>query len=864
MYIRTFLCLLQTAVPMKIDRKHKVARLSVFVLILNGILSSHAYQGFINEWAVEINGDKQTADEVAETHGFVNHGKILENTNFYLFSHPRLRKRSLSGSAEHHSKLITHEKVVWAEQQVAKVRRKRDLVHFTGDQGFNDPRWSQMWYLLPSKQPSMRVVEAWEAGYSGKGVAVTILDDGIEYTHPDLKNNYDKHASGDINSKDDDPAPRLSPSNENRHGTRCAGEVAAAADNGVCSVGVAYHANIGGVRMLDGPVTDSVEAKSIGLNPQHVDIYSASWGPDDDGRTVDGPGPLAKKAFREGVHKGRQGKGSIFVWASGNGGKHADNCNCDGYTNSIYTLSISSTTSRKQKPWYSESCSSTLAATYSSGSIGEPQIVTTDLRHQCTSAHTGTSASAPLAAAICSLALEANGNLTWRDMQHLVVRTAKWEGLNVEDWLYNGVGHKVSHAFGFGLMDALAMVKQAENWTLVPAQRNCTIHVISPSQTPRIIDSTKILQVPVLASTCSDGSPMIEKLEHVQASLTLRNQRRGSLAIFLVSPMGTRSQLLGQRRMDTSKQGFDKWPFMTTHSWDEDPRGKWTLEINDHNQNAVKGTLSGFDLVFHGTLLSDWPSHEGHTASNQPKGSTSNPQHEKPMGGDSSSTTSTTEKSVITPAVTTSNCKRPLSNGQGCMVCESGFVLMPMLHSCVAHCPSGHYAAQETADGSEVEAEKSDGLVCRPCAANCHSCIGKEPKHCVQCVAGATMPQGSSKCVLPVVPTAPVSHFYLVLVFAILLLICFGLTIYAVINKQRRQSCFGRSEQKYKYVPSGDGAITRLYSDSGLTEYHDEEDHEYSDTQGRVSNGHLPATHVNGYANSAYSRDKPTGNGGLL
>jgi len=45
-----------------------------------------------------------------------------------------------------------------------------------------------------------------------------------------------------------------------------------------------------------------------------------------------------------GVTSGRQGKGSIFVWASGNGGRYTDSCNCDGYTNSIFTLSISSAT----------------------------------------------------------------------------------------------------------------------------------------------------------------------------------------------------------------------------------------------------------------------------------------------------------------------------------------------------------------------------------------------------------------------------------------------------------------------------------------------------------------------------------------
>lgn len=72
--------------------------------------------------------------------------------------------------------------------------------------------------------------------------------------------------------------------------------------------------------------------------------------------------------------QGRSGKGSIFVWASGNGGRDHDNCNCDGYTNSIWTLSISSATENGYVPWYSEACSSTLATTYSSGTSGEKQV----------------------------------------------------------------------------------------------------------------------------------------------------------------------------------------------------------------------------------------------------------------------------------------------------------------------------------------------------------------------------------------------------------------------------------------------------------------------------------------------------------
>ncbi len=45
-------------------------------------------------------------------------------------------------------------------------------------------------------------------GYSGKGVKITILDDGIEWKHPDLITNYAGAASYDINDSDENPSPR--------------------------------------------------------------------------------------------------------------------------------------------------------------------------------------------------------------------------------------------------------------------------------------------------------------------------------------------------------------------------------------------------------------------------------------------------------------------------------------------------------------------------------------------------------------------------------------------------------------------------------------------------------------------------------
>jgi hypothetical protein len=53
--------------------------------------------------------------------------------------------------------------------------------------------------------------------------------------------------------------------------------------------------------MLDGIVTDSLEAKALSFRSDYVDIISASWGPNDDGKTTEGPGYLAQQAFQKGI-----------------------------------------------------------------------------------------------------------------------------------------------------------------------------------------------------------------------------------------------------------------------------------------------------------------------------------------------------------------------------------------------------------------------------------------------------------------------------------------------------------------------------------------------------------------------------------
>uniref|UniRef100_A0AAG5CZA0 furin n=2 Tax=Anopheles atroparvus TaxID=41427 RepID=A0AAG5CZA0_ANOAO len=550
---------------------------------------------FTHHWAVHIpDGDGGgLAERVAAEHGFINRGKIFHD--HYHFEHSRMHKRSLIPSKPHQQRLEADHRVRWARQQRAKSRQKRDfrpLEKYQAPIQLNDPKWPEMWYLNRGNGLDMNVIPAWKEGVTGTGVVVTILDDGLESDHPDLENNYDPKASYDVNSSDNDPMPHYDLTDSNRHGTRCAGEVAATANNSKCAVGIAYGARVGGVRMLDGDVTDIVEARSLGHNSHYIDIYSASWGPDDDGKTVDGPGELATRAFIEGVRNGRGGKGSIFIWASGNGGREHDNCNCDGYTNSIWTLSISSASQEGRVPWFSEMCSSTLATTYSSGNTNEKQVITTDLHHTCTSSHTGTSASAPLAAGIAALVLEANRNLTWRDLQHIVVRTAKPGNLNDPNWSVNGVGRKVSHSFGYGLMDAAAMVRLARTWKTVPEQQVCEIN-------GRHLDRQIPPRTKVTLQLNVEHCMGVNYLEHVQAKITLTSQRRGDIKIFLTSPSGTRVTLLTPRSHDLSRAGFNQWPFMSVHTWGEAPHGTWQLEI--HNEGRLLAQLTQWDLIFYGT-----------------------------------------------------------------------------------------------------------------------------------------------------------------------------------------------------------------------------------------------------------------------
>ena len=373
--------------------------------------------------------------------------------------------------------------------------------------------------------------------------------------------------------------------------------------------------------MLDQPyMTDLIEANSMGHEPDLIDIYSASWGPTDDGKTVDGPRNATMRAIVRGVNEGRKGLGNIYVWASGDGGED-DDCNCDGYAASMWTISINSAINNGENAHYDESCSSTLASTFSNGAK-DPHtgVATTDLYGKCTKTHSGTSAAAPEAAGVFALALEANPKLTWRDIQHLTVLTSKrnslYDSKNRFHWNMNGVGLEFNHLFGYGVLDAGAMTALAKHWKTVPPRFHCEAgSVIQTSEIP----SNGTLSWSIDTNACAGTDSQVNYIEHVQAVVSLNATRRGDVTLYLISPMGTKSLILSRRpKDDDNRDGFTKWPFMTTHTWGEDPVGRWRLQVifesGEDGQNIPqKGFLREWTLMIHGTRdppYKDLPVHD--------------------------------------------------------------------------------------------------------------------------------------------------------------------------------------------------------------------------------------------------------------
>uniref|UniRef100_A0A8C6T8S1 Proprotein convertase subtilisin/kexin type 7 n=1 Tax=Neogobius melanostomus TaxID=47308 RepID=A0A8C6T8S1_9GOBI len=550
-------------------------------------------------WAVKVqNGDSNSEDLglIADKVPFRNQGQIGQLAGHFLLC--SLRPGSGVGfwrkSAEPGDVLAAHPHVLWYSKDRVLIRSKRSVA-------FNDPRYPEQWHLHNDVNRGMdiNVTGLWERNITGRGVTVVVVDDGVEHTHQDIQPNYSPEGSYDLNSNDPDPMPHPDAHSDNHHGTRCAGEIAAVPNNSFCAVGVAYGSKVAGIRVLDGPLTDSLEAIAFNKHYQVNDIYSCSWGPDDDGHTVDGPHPLGKAALQHGVIAGRRGFGSIFVVASGNGGQYNDNCNYDGYANSIYTITIGAVDEKGRMPFYAEECASMLAVTFSSGGNKLRSIVTSDWSMQrgtgCTEGHTGTSAAAPLAAGMVALMLQVRPCLTWRDVQHIIAFTAT-KCDSSADWRVNGAGFHHSHQHGFGLLNAWRLVNAAKVWESVP--------FLLSYQSPLIQEAVSIETYPdelirtwnVTSDDLKDSG--MRTLEHVAVTVTITHPCRGNVELVLVCPSGMASVIGARRAIDRDTGGYQDWTFSTVRCWGEKAEGQYKLRISDHILKQWKLSLYGSSMTY--------------------------------------------------------------------------------------------------------------------------------------------------------------------------------------------------------------------------------------------------------------------------
>ncbi|XP_044209297.1 proprotein convertase subtilisin/kexin type 7 [Thunnus albacares] len=548
------------------------------------------------------------ANRIAEQAGLQNQGQIGQLEGHYLLCSSEPGAGSEAGvwreSVQPGDVLAAHPHVLWYSQERVLSRSKRSMA-------FNDPRYPKQWHLHNdvNKGMDINVTGVWERNITGLGVTVVVVDDGVEHTHQDIQPNYSPEGSYDLNSNDPDPMPHPDVNSDNHHGTRCAGEIAAVPNNSVCAVGVAYGSKVAGIRVLDGPLTDSLEAIAFNKHYQVNDIYSCSWGPDDDGHTVDGPHPLGKAALQHGVIAGRRGFGSIFVVASGNGGQFNDNCNYDGYANSIYTITIGAVDENGRMPFYAEECASMLAVTFSSGGTKLRSIVTSDWSMRqgtgCTDGHTGTSAAAPLAAGMVALMLQVRPCLSWRDVQHIITFTATKCDTSA-DWRVNGAGFRHSHQHGFGLLNAWRLVNAAKVWESVPFLVSYQSSVTKEDTSIPTYPKELVRTWTVSAADLRESG--MQTLEHVAVTVTITHPCRGNMEIVLICPSGMSSVIGARRAVDRDPSGYQDWTFSTVRCWGERAEGQYQLKISDHKEPssqkcASEGVLKQWKLTLYGSSM---------------------------------------------------------------------------------------------------------------------------------------------------------------------------------------------------------------------------------------------------------------------
>ncbi|KAL7746567.1 pheromone processing endoprotease [Sorochytrium milnesiophthora] len=474
---------------------------------------------------------------------------------------------------------------------------------------FKDPEVDQQWYFTENVTDAhIHILPVWAKGITGRGITVMVSDDGVDVRNADLAPAFLPALSHDFVRN---VAQLPVPVSEQAHGTKVAG-VVAARKNDFCGVGVAYDVRFAGSRIL--PATedtklplssDAREAAALGAYPDDIDVYVNSWGPADTGTVIAGPGPLMRHVFEQNTQTGRKGRGSIYMFASGNGRLEYDNCNYDGYANSIYTIAVAALHMGNRAADYSEECPAIMVTTYSSFNAGDnvTAITTTGLGADgCVDTFGGTSAANPQAAGVVALMLQVKPELGWRDVMSLLVHNAVPVDTNDASWTptYNGLMY--SNRYGFGKLDATKLVSAAQQWNqsnaLPPMQVYVSARQVVQSQLPAGRPLVSKLQV----SGQTTNNTMLTRIEQIQVEVNISSSAMGFLVYRLQSPSGLVSTLTSVRYKhdNTPPDQWLLWNFTTVQYWDETKvAGEWTLSITDDNVTHTSA-LSHWQLWLYG------------------------------------------------------------------------------------------------------------------------------------------------------------------------------------------------------------------------------------------------------------------------
>ena len=354
----------------------------------------------------------------------------------------------------------------------------------------NDPYFSHQWHLT-----QINAQYAWDTETAeGKDVRIAIVDTGVDLTHPDLNvlSNLGKDYIGNLggapntqqNGNDHEGVP---------HGTSCAGLAAAKTNNGLGVSASCWGCPVIPIRLI---ADMQSQAYSIKMEDNYnamkyaVDngawVVSNSWGMQD----VDNRGNCttvpADNYSSEGVNygrkNGRNGKGTLFLWAAGN--SHCDTNMNNFLKNDNNLLAVSALGASGSMESYSNYGVAIDIAAGAGASTTDIQgnslgyacnsygcLGSLDNNGDYTSGFSGTSAATPVAAGAVALMLAANPDLAFNEAMNCVKASAFKPSTNCSEGSWTNQtddyvsGKEHSPCYGFGIVDANAMVVGAKNGT---------------------------------------------------------------------------------------------------------------------------------------------------------------------------------------------------------------------------------------------------------------------------------------------------------------------------------------------------------------------------------------------------------------